>query len=506
MKRLLIAVVVLAAVGAGGLYFWARAVLGGDAVRAGVEAQLQETLGQPVTVAAATAGIWPRVTLTLRDVVIGKPARITVSRLHLGTSLGALLSRRIEGAAVALDGARVELPLPAVTLSSSAPGGSATDLEPPVEIVSIDSVEFRNVEIVSGGRTIRGDVDVVPQSRGLLVRRVHLTADDTSFEITGNIEDLAGPIGELSVKARGLNALDLLAFVRDFSAGSGFVGSGPAGAASSDVPMDLRVAIDAGRATVGTLGLDSLIARARITPRSVALEQADFSVFGGSYSGSLSWTLAATPAYSLKAALRSLDVAQAMTFAGSPGSVTGTLNGSISVSGRGTSATDVVQSARGAARLEVSNGTVTGLGLVRAIILATAMRAGGPKTPAGDPRTPEPFSSITATFAIGDGLARTTDLEFESKDVSLASVGTLELLPQTVDLSGDVKLSEDLSRQAGPDLVRYTAEQGRVTLPIDIRGRPGSFTVTPNVADLTKRAITNKAQDSLKGLLKRVIK
>jgi hypothetical protein len=86
-----------------------------------------------------------------------------------------------------------------------------------------------------------------------------LEAEGTELEITGEIADLAGPTGDLDVKAKGLNVLELLAFVTDFSRGAGIVTSA-APATRDRAPMDLRLSLDAGRAVVGTLALDALTA------------------------------------------------------------------------------------------------------------------------------------------------------------------------------------------------------------------------------------------------------
>ena len=95
-----------------GLFFWARSVLTGDRVRDTVAAQLSAALGQPVTIARVGVSIFPRVTMDLDDVAIGRPVRIAVKQMHVGTRFWALLSRRIENADFTLDGGRIQLPLP----------------------------------------------------------------------------------------------------------------------------------------------------------------------------------------------------------------------------------------------------------------------------------------------------------------------------------------------------------------------------------------------------------
>jgi AsmA protein len=161
----------------------------------------------------------------------------------------------------------------------------------------------------------------------------------------------------------------------------------------------------------------------------------------------------------------------------------------------------VIQSTRGAARVDVTQGTVKGLALVRTIVVASSMRADAAAGGGGD----EAFSRLGASFTLGDGVARTNDLTFESNDVSLDGAGQIGLDGTNIDLSGRVRLSEALTRQAGRDLVRYTQEGGRVTVPVTISGSAGALSVRLETADVLKRAITNKAVEEAGDALRRGI-
>jgi hypothetical protein len=108
------------------------------------------------------------------------------------------------------------------------------------------------------------------------------------------------------------------------------------------------------------------------------------------------------------------------------------------------------------------------------------------------------------TFAIGGGTATTRDLRFESKDVAMSAAGTIRLDGSAIHLAGPVQLSEALSKQAGRDLVRYTAQNGRVTLPIAVTGSAQDLHVGIDAAALTKGALSNSLKDALKKLLPKI--
>jgi len=271
--------------------------------------------------------------------------------------------------------------------------------------------------------------------------------------------------------------------------------------------MNLQVDVDAGRTVAGTLVLEQLKGVARVTPAAIVLNPVTFGVFDGGYSGTLRLTLGGTPSYSLNASLKNVDVAKAMAFAGSQNTLTGRLDGSLAVSGRGSAADAVVRSARGTARMEVTNGTVAGLDLVRAVVLATSGRADSPGMKALADRTgSELFSRLGGSFAIAEDRAQTSDLHLESKDVTLSGAGDVRLLESSVDLKGLVQLSPELSKKAGQDLVRYASKDGKVILPVIVTGPIGKFTVTPDLSEAARRALLNELSDGMKSLFKKIIK
>jgi uncharacterized protein involved in outer membrane biogenesis len=447
------------------------------------------------------------VTVNLGQVSIGEPARIHVQTLHVGTDFGALLSRRIEHARLELSGGRVELPLPAFSIGTGPAAGSSSA---PVEIISIDTIVLREVEIVSGGRTLTGNVEVVPEGKGLTLKNVTLLADKATIDVTGRVTDLSGPVGDVAIKAGALNFDQLLAFANDFATGTGMragtaaisaratnPNAGPAGVP----PMNIAVSLAAGRATLGMLTIDKLAGKARITGDTMALEPIGFGVFGGRYDGSLVFTLGTVPDFKLNATLAGVDMAAATAFAGSPGTITGRLSGKLNLAGHGMDASSVMKAARGTARVDIVDGAVKNLGLVRTIVVATSGRADA--AGAGGGARDEPFTKLGATLTVSGASARIDDLRFDSKDLLLAAAGTIRLDGSGINLRGQVQLSDELSKQAGRDLVRYTQEGGRVTLPATITGTAAAPQVRIDIASMAKRALTDRATEEAQKALKK---
>jgi hypothetical protein len=142
------------------------------------------------------------------------------------------------------------------------------------------------------------------------------------------------------------------------------------------------------------------------------------------------------------------------------------------------------------------------LGLVRTVVTSTSGRSGASAKNASGP-SDESFERLGATLAVANGSASTQDLRLESPDLLLAAAGGLRLDGSAINLAGQVQLSDELSKQAGRDLVRYTQEQGRVTLPATITGSADNPQVRIDMAKVASRAITNKANEEAQKVIKR---
>lgn len=493
-----------------GLFLWVRSAVANDRVRTALAAQISRGLGQPVTIGGVGATVFPRVSITLTDVAIGTSTPIQIRSLRVGTDLRALLSRRIEHASVHLNGGQVRLPLPVLNIPSSTPS-SSSDRQPgsaPVELVSIDEIVMSGLEIVSGGRTLRGEIEVIPQGRGALVRKASLTAEGVTLTATGRIADLEGPIGDLSITAGSVDFDQLVAFANDFSHAAGIttdhLSSNTEPAPARPSGMDLTVALQSDRATIGGLSIDHVTARARAKGDTVTVDPLAFNLFDGHYEGSLAVILGDTPEFRWKAALANIDVASAAGFAGSPNTVSGRLAATIDLMGKGADASEAMRTVHGAARLDVTNGIVRNLGLVRSVGAATALSFEGlRRAAAGASDTDEPFSRLGATLVIADGAASTSDLKFEAADLSLSAEGSVQLDASAIRLRGRLQLSELLSQQVHQKMLRISQEQGRVVLPATITGPVSAPVVRIDAAGMAKRALRNTVSERAPDLIRK---
>jgi uncharacterized protein involved in outer membrane biogenesis len=513
MKRIALGFALLLILGSLGLVLLARWVLTGDNVRAAVAAQLESAIGQPVTIGGLGASIYPRVTMELTDVSIGQPTRIQLRRAHVGTDFRALLSRRIEHAAVLVNGARIELPLPPFALhgATASDGAGASTSESPIEIASVDEIVLTDVSVIGGGRTLQGAIEIVPQGSGVVLRRVSLAADETTVEMTGAIDSLSPLKGRVEARATAVNFDRLLAFFSDFAAAPAPASatasaSSPAGGSlAGSLVFDLTL----GRATTGALSLSDVRTTATVNPKDVTLSPLAFGVFSGRYEGSMHLTLGEATRFRWQGNVSGIDTGSVMAFASTPNTITGTLAGTVALEGTGLQMEQALRTSRGTVRVDIANGSIAGLALVRTIVLATSGRGGYATsaqtavTSQGTSSEAERFSRLGATLALADGVIRTNDFAMQSTDVDLTGAGAVALATMATEMRGQVRLSNELSKKGGTDLYRYAQQDGRVTLPVTVSGPLTSLSVRIDVAQAASRAIRNRATEELNKAIER---
>jgi hypothetical protein len=137
------------------------------------------------------------------------------------------------------------------------------------------------------------------------------------------------------------------------------------------------------------------------------------------------------------------------------------------------------------------------MGLVRSIVLFFG-RPG-----ANAPPSTDRFDRLDAQFALAGGQLRAERFNLRSPDLDGSGSGTLHLIARRLEGRMSVTLSEELSRQAGTDLRRYTREGDRIVLPVVLGGTLSEPRVTVDAAAALQRGLRNEAERRLKGILDR---
>src|SRR5262245_35623774 len=243
LKRLVIVLVILVIL-AGVLYFAAARILASDLVRSTLQQQLSTALGQPVSIGAASAAIYPRVAVDLHSVAIGDPASVNVGRIRVVTGLRPLLSRIVEDAEVIVSDGELRLPL-AFDLVPAGSNAPAPGQSPALTIVSIRAIELRRVALVAGTQRWLSDVDCRVEGDRLDISRISARSAVTRFQGSGALSSISRNEGQFTIAAKPLDLDELIAFGSALSRPVAKASPTPAAAAGAPVPIHLTVKLTA---------------------------------------------------------------------------------------------------------------------------------------------------------------------------------------------------------------------------------------------------------------------
>ena len=490
LSSLVIAVVVVA-LGATVFVYW---FFSGEGLRRAIEQQATAWLGQPVTVGRASAGLFPRPAIRLADVRVGEPVRVTLADVDVSTDFRELLSRRIQDATITIRNSRIEMPLPFSIPAGNDPATpgdtQSASTGSAVEIVSIRRIALDDIVVLSRGKEVRVSADSSLAGNHLTLRRFESRSGATTLDAEGEIDLAPAVKAQITATANRLDVDELLALAEAFTPPPA---AGPA-AARPSAPMTLAAHLSAETATAGGIEVRQLATDLEVTGDRVALSPLTFELFGGRYTGAVNAQLGGRLSLTIKSRLEDLNVAALAAFGGSPDSISGTLTGAGTFSGTGADVAAVLASARGTGTATISKGAIRRLDLVRTIVLFFGRPA--PDTAGAT----DQFERIDASFSLASQVFRANTFAMRSRDVDIAGSGTLNVDSQALDGGLDLSLSEELSKQAGTDLARYTREGNRVVLPARIGGTIAAPRVTIDAAAAAKRGLRNEAQRRLKGL------
>ena len=479
-------VLVLVMFAAGGLYWF----LSNDGIRIALEQQASAWLQQPVHIASTGVRFWPRPGLTLRDVTVGRPARLTLGEVAVSTELTALLRGRIADAAIRIGNTRLELPLPFEIPTTSQEGASAEPAAFTIE--SVNSIGLDDVRVVSRGRELVVSADSSFDGARLTVRRATVESGGTSIRAEGVVS--LEPRVEATVRASAnrLDVDELIALAEAFGPPAPAPG---APGAKPGPPTRIAARLSAESATAGGVEVRQFASDVQVEGDTVAMAPLSFEIFGGRYQGSLNARLGTTLNATLRSRITGLDVAQLAAFGNAKDTITGTLTGAGTFTGTGPDFAAVLAGARGGGTAQIAKGTIPRMGLVRTVVVFFGR-------PAADaPPASDAFDTLDLQFTLQNQNVRADVLALHSRDVDVVGSGTLATATKALAGRFDISLSEALSAQAGNDLRRYTREGNRVVLPASVGGTLQSPRVTIDAAAALKRGLRNEVEGRLKGLL-----
>ena len=471
----------------------------------------------------------PRVVVSLGGVALLPPdgmegaATVTAHSIDAEMSLWSMLSRRPQ-----LD--RLTLNRPAIDLAIDAQGNRSWDLAiakatpvppPPVAAAPTGDTAVDGAPVSKPSkraarprplavRVVDGTVRYRDARSGASYEIDALNASMTADNARGEVH-LAGTFGWQGEAFRFSAALPEAALRGERAAQVALAVDG----ASIEASYEGTLALRGGDVSAeGTLTLARLAYKGlRIGPGSIALAVdagvgratlRDLELYGGRANGRL--TLDTTrPAPSIVAGLKLADISVQpllkdvadLTWIDGRGTVV------LALTALGASERQILETLQGQVQLAVTDGGVSGIDVDKTLRALERGRFDRLEARSAD-RTP--FSSLSGTFGISDGVARNSDLKLASTHVQLAGEGTIELVPRRIDYTLNTKI---VGAADGKPAGRAAVRIGAIELPIGIKGqldRPeftikGQEALTDTIRQIGRNLRSREVRDALKGLL-----
>lgn len=431
-------------------------VVRADAFRPQVESRLTSAIGRPVRLGSLRLTLWTGIAVRADRIEIGGEPSLEAGSVRVGLALAPLLRREVRPRWLAVDGAVVRR-------------GSA-------EWLRETTVRARVDEAPEAGMRARGRIE------GTLAAEEASQRAQVDFDVV-----LAGKrlsIGSLQARV-GTDVLDVR---------GAFDGLGT-GAVEGRVEGSARLA---------GITVNAISAEATYRGEELRLSDGKFRLHGGDGTVSLrARPRAEGSPFEIDASLRGVDLESFATeaFPAAGAVVDGPGSATMRLSGRA-GADDPKRSLEGKASVDIGPGNLRSIGILRQVA-ELLEKAGG----RGIGRDTTPFTKVAASFDVGDGVARTKDLAFRSPDLDLDGGGTVGLdgsLALDVVTAFSEASSAELTART-PQLKFRVGDDGRLTIPMKIRGNLEAPAVQLDVDKVLQEGLRQELKQKKKSILKRLL-
>ncbi|OOE41263.1 hypothetical protein BZG00_03630 [Salinivibrio kushneri] len=210
-----------------------------------------------------------------------------------------------------------------------------------------------------------------------------------------------------------------------------------------------------------------------------------------------------TPArYQVSKRARGIQVLPLLEDAAEVDLLEGKGNLDINVQGKGLSPYALRQAIQGSVAIFFEDGAINGINLAQMLREAKATLKGESAAAAKEVRKTD-FSALTASFTLGNGMARTTDLLLEAPALRVRSDGQTDLLKETLDFDVYTSVVETSKGQGGKDI----DELRDVTIPVTVAGTWQSPSYKLDIKQLlsSNKALEEKARKEAQRGLKKLL-
>src|SRR5215472_5594553 len=345
----------------------------------------------------------------------------------------------------------------------------------------------------------------MPQGEGFgplaIAGKLAMTGNEIKFDDARLSLDAIKGKGDIALNTGGakpdikgdleLEALNVNPYLPPEKGGAATAGVKPAsGGAWSDDPIDvsaLKVAnvdfqLSASTIQFRKIKIDKSAVTLRIKDGHLTTDLTQLATYGGG--GKATVTLdgsAAEPALSLSASMSGIDVDKLLIDAIGLDRLTGKGSLEVSLTGKGKSERHLISSLNGHGNFNVTNGEIKGLDLLKMLNMAATNVANLASLGGGGNTTP--FSHLTGSWTMTNGIMHNNDLVLESPGLKAAGAGTVDLPTRNVDY-------------------KVTPQVVGLSVPVLIKGPWDNLSYVPDLAGIVQGlpgAVVGGAGNIVKG-------
>ena len=513
----LLALLVVLAVGA------LQALKSGSA-RSRIASALTSALGQPVTIGALKASIFPTPSLSARDIRVGgadsnAAPGVSLAAIHIVPRLSSILPGRtltidhvdMTGLVISIrrdSAGRWLVPVPPSPSVDTGSGGRTIDLNQLRARGGSIRVVDDQLRAPGGGPTVTriSGVEADLQAVGGRVKVPRFTGRLGESVVTGSTD--IGPSGaELQLRSESIHAADIPALFA-------LAGMQPSPLLSIEgkAPLEMTVSLPPGFAThkvtgkaaidrvkFGTLVFEQLQAPFKLDRGVFTLDPLTFTTYGGKQRGIVSVDINhPVPVYQIRTSVQNLDVNRALSanttmkdFLAGTGRLTGDVRGS------GNTAAALKRTLTGTAAFELNDGVIRNFPLLAGVNQALGITQGTDRD--------TKFQSLSGTARLGGGMARSNDLALRAGELSLTGKGTMSFDQHlNLQLTATVSpaLSKELAQRVGL-LQQLSNDRGQITFPVTVTGSTTAPRTSVDLGSLAKKELQGKVEKGILDLLQK---
>jgi AsmA protein len=345
------------------------------------------------------------------------------------------------------------------------------------------------------------DGNVQVNEDAISVTGLELVVDDSTF--SGKLSVARNEAGTISIDLAA-DSIDLDRYMEpaaDASASSG-------DSVPVEIPADLIRALNVrGGLTVETAKLsgmtfDNVTLGLNAADGNMRLHPITADLFDGKYDGDVRINASGSvPVLSVNENVRDVSLGSLAQAMFEQENITGTINGSFRLSGRGESLAAIQRSLGGSMSMELIDGAWEGTDLWYELRRARALYK---QEPAPEPELPArtQFSSVKATGPVTDGVFRNDDLFAQLPFMQLTGRGSVDFAAAKVDYRMTARILENpefATDATAEELDEFT----QAKIPLRITGSLADPTIAPDIEEMLKDEVKKKVEEEIKDKLLR---